>query len=91
MKRLRFLMLIALVALCWTLAATGTLFAVPGAESKSDEKKAEETQSEEANPAVAKFDGSTLMMNDLINKANIRGGLRFRGADAEQIRNMPKT
>jgi len=84
-------MLIALVALCWTLAATGTLFAVPGAESKSDEKKAEETQSEEANPAVAKFDGSTLMMNDLINKANIRGGLRFRGADAEQIRNMPKT
>jgi len=91
MKRLRFLMHIALVALCWTLAATGTLFAVPGAEAKSDEKKAEETQSEESNPAVAKFDGSTLMMNDLINKANIRGGLRFRGADAEQIRNMPKT
>lgn len=92
MKRLRFLSLVIVIALLWALVASGTLFAAPGDEAKAEEKKSEEIKTEEkANPAVAKFDGKTLMMDDLIAGANIRGGMRFRGTGAEQLRNMPKT
>ncbi len=49
---------------------------------------AEEEKSEKPNPAVAKFDGKILYMDELVEGARIRGGFRFRGAGAERLRTM---
>ena len=79
MKRLTLLALIWLVTLGLIQATLS-----PRAVRCEDEEKGEDLP----NPAVAKFEGKTLNMNELIEGATIRGGVRLSGRGAERLRNM---
>ena len=78
MKNHRFFSLITVILVTVLFAA----MSLPGFSQN------EKSSGNEKNPAVARLDGETLYLDELVKGLAIRGGFRYRGYNAQRILNM---